>query len=64
MTEKIMKIESHLNMLVKKHEFIDNEITQAMTHPSVSDMVLTDLKRKKLHLKEEIERLKYQKTQH
>ncbi len=59
-----MTIESHLETLVKKHGALENEIAEAMTHPSINDIVLTDLKRKKLYIKEEIERIKKDKTRH
>ncbi len=59
-----MTIQSHLETLVKKHGALETEIAEAMAHPSINDIVLTDLKRKKLHLKEEIERLKREHTRH
>jgi hypothetical protein len=59
-----MTIASHLETLVKKHGALETEIAEAMAHPSINDIVLTDLKRKKLHLKEEIERIKRENTRH
>lgn len=59
-----MTIESHLEQLVRKHGALETEIAEAMTHPSIDDVVLTDLKRKKLHIKQEIERLKSNATRH
>ncbi|MGL4490993.1 MAG: YdcH family protein [Rhizobiaceae bacterium] len=59
-----MTIESHLETLVKKHGALENEITEALAHPSIDDIVLTDLKRKKLQLKEQIERIKRDHTRH
>jgi hypothetical protein len=59
-----MTIKSHLETLVRKHGALENEIAEAMTHPSINDIVLTDLKRKKLHIKEEIERIKRDDTRH
>lgn len=59
-----MTIAAHLATLVKKHGALETEIAEAMAHPSINDIVLTDLKRKKLHLKEEIERLKREHTRH
>ena len=55
-----MTIESHLEQLVRKHGALETEIAEAMTHPSIDDVVLTDLKRRKLHIKEEIEKLRAQ----
>lgn len=59
-----MTIESHLQSLLKKHGALENEIAQALAHPSINDIELMDLKRKKLHLKEEIERIKRENTRH
>jgi hypothetical protein len=59
-----MTIASHLESLVKKHGALESELNEAMAHPSVNDIALTDLKRRKLHLKEEIERLRSGTTRH
>lgn len=59
-----MTIESHLEQLVRKHGALETQIAEAMSHPSIDDVVLTDLKRKKLYIKEEIERLKSGATRH
>ena len=59
-----MSIESHLEQLVKKHGALEHEIAEALAHPSVNDSTVTDLKRKKLHIKEEIEKLKSGQTRH
>jgi hypothetical protein len=59
-----MTIESHLEQLVKKHGALEHEIAEAMAHPSTDDVIVTDLKRKKLHLKEEIERIRSARTHH
>lgn len=59
-----MTIESRLQTLVKKHGALEYEIEQALNHPSLNDIMLMDLKRRKLHLKEEIERMKRARTQH
>ena len=59
-----MTIASHLESLVKKHGALESELNEAMAHPSVNDIALTDLKRRKLHLKEEIERLRSGITRH
>lgn len=59
-----MTIASHLESLVKKHGALESELNEAMAHPSINDIALTDLKRRKLHLKEEIERLRSGSTRH
>ena len=48
----------HLQELERKHKALEDEIADALHHNSVDDLVIVDLKRKKLHLKEEIERLR------
>ncbi len=59
-----MTIASHLESLVKKHGALESELSEAMARPSINDITLTDLKRRKLHLKEEIERLRSGTTRH
>jgi hypothetical protein len=53
-----MAIESHLAELEKRHEALEEQISEALTHPSIDDLQLLELKRKKLHVKDEITRLR------
>ncbi|HWM46584.1 MAG TPA: DUF465 domain-containing protein [Xanthobacteraceae bacterium] len=53
-----MSIQSHLAHLEQQHADLKNEIEQALRHPSVDDLQLAELKRRKLHIKDEIRRLK------
>jgi hypothetical protein len=53
-----MVIESHLAELEKRHEALEQEINEALTHPSADDLQIVELKRRKLHVKDEIARLK------
>jgi hypothetical protein len=53
-----MAIESHLAELEKRHEALDQQLSEALTHPSTDDLQLLELKRKKLHVKDEITRLR------
>ena len=55
-----MSLANHLDELQKKHGDIEREIDAAMNHPSVDDLEIVDLKRRKLALKDEIEKLKLQ----
>jgi len=48
---------SYLADLKRRHQELEDEITNALTHRSTDDLIIGDLKRRKLHLKEEIERL-------
>ena len=54
-----MAIESHLAQLEKRHEALKVEIYEALNHPSTDDLEIAELKRRKLQIKDEIERLKY-----
>lgn len=50
------KMRNHLNRLVEKHQLLDKEVIQLqMNH--ASDYQIRELKKKKLHLKEEIVRV-------
>ncbi len=53
-----MAIESHLAELEKRHEALKQEISEALAHPSTDDLEITELKRRKLLIKDEIERLR------
>jgi hypothetical protein len=53
-----MAIEAHLAELEKRHQALEQEISEALTHPSADDLQIAELKRKKLLVKDEIARLK------
>lgn len=59
-----MSLASHLEELERKHGDIEREIDQAMLHPSVDDLEIANLKRRKLAIKDEIEKLKVRPTTH
>jgi hypothetical protein len=59
-----MSSETHLAELVRRHEALEREITEALSHPSVDTIEITELKRRKLHLKDEITRLQSIETVH
>ena len=52
-----MNLESHLKELRKKHAHLSDEVEQAQRAPAFDDMQLKALKKQKLKLKEEIERI-------
>jgi hypothetical protein len=53
-----MTIQAHLAELVRKHRALEDEIAEAMTHPSTDDLKLAELKRRKLLVKDEIQRIR------
>ncbi len=52
-----MSLQTHLNQLARKHEALEREIQEAIHRPSADDLHIAELKRRKLHLKDEINRL-------
>jgi len=59
-----MSLASHLDELHRKHGDIERELTDAMNHPSVDDLEIATLKRRKLAIKDEIEKLRGKPTAH
>jgi hypothetical protein len=53
-----MSMQSHLAELERKHQALEDEIAEAMNHPSTDDLKIAELKRRKLLVKDEIERLR------
>jgi hypothetical protein len=58
-----MSIQAHLAELERRHQALEDEITEAIAHPSTDDVAIAQLKRRKLQVKDEIERLKQDVTQ-
>jgi hypothetical protein len=52
-----MSLNSHLTELRRKHETLSTRIEQEQRHPGADDMAIATLKKEKLRLKEEIERI-------
>jgi hypothetical protein len=53
-----MAIESHLAELERRHQALEQEISEALAHPSIDGLKIAELKRRKLHVKDEIARLR------
>ena len=53
-----MTIQAHLAELERKHRALEDEIAEAMTHPSTDDLKIAELKRRKLLVKDEIQRIR------
>ena len=54
-----MSMQSHLAELEKKHQALEQEINDCLAHPATDDLKVVELKRKKLQVKDEIERLRH-----
>ena len=52
-----MTLSSHLQELRKKHQTLSEQVEEAQRRPAFDDYQITDLKKQKLRLKEQIERL-------
>jgi hypothetical protein len=53
-----MAVEAHIAELTVKHQTLDERIREELQHPSADDLEILTLKREKLRLKDEIERLR------
>jgi hypothetical protein len=53
-----MSMQSHLAELEKKHRALNEQINDCQAHPATDDLQVLELKRRKLLLKDEIERLR------
>jgi hypothetical protein len=52
-----MSLSSHVEELKKKHQALSKQVEEAQRAPGSSDLEIAELKKQKLRLKEEIERL-------
>ena len=57
-----MSIQAHLAELERRHQALEEEITEALAHPSTDDLKIAELKRRKLQVKDEIARLRQEAT--
>ena len=53
-----MSLQTHLNELERKHRQLEEAISQASARPAGDGLDVLELKKKKLLLKEEIERVR------
>lgn len=53
-----MSLANHLDELQRRHGDIERELDEALLHPSVDDLEIVALKRRKLAIKDEIEKLR------
>jgi hypothetical protein len=59
-----MSLQAHLSELTAKHQALETQIEEALLHPSVDDLRIAELKRKKLRIKDEISRLEAELGSH
>jgi hypothetical protein len=52
-----MSPDSHLAELVARHRALEDELSDAIAHPSTDDAKIAELKRRKLLVKDQITRL-------
>jgi len=52
-----MSLSSHLQELRKKHQSLSVQVEQAQRAPATDDLHIAELKKEKLRLKDQIERL-------
>lgn len=52
-----MSLTAHLQELRRKHDALSQKVEQAQRSPAADDLVIGEMKKQKLRLKEEIQRL-------
>ncbi|MCA6296096.1 MAG: DUF465 domain-containing protein [Phenylobacterium sp.] len=53
-----MSIDARIRELGRRHRSLETELRDALAHPSSTDSAIQQIKRRKLHIKEEIEMLR------
>ena len=59
-----MSTQAHLAELERRHQALEEEINEALAHPSADDLKIAELKRRKLQVKDEIARLRQDASIH
>ncbi len=59
-----MSMQAHLAELERRHQSLEEEITEAQTHPSTDALRIAELKRRKLLVKDEIARVQQEASVH
>jgi len=57
-----MALEAHVAELTDKHRALEQKLENELARPSVDSIVISELKREKLRIKDELERLKAEKS--
>jgi hypothetical protein len=59
-----MSMQAHLAELERRHQALEDQLNEAMAHPSADDLKIAELKRRKLQVKDEITRLSQSASVH
>ena len=59
-----MSLQNHLSELERRHSALGREIEKELIHPASDETKVTELKRRKLSLKDEITKLRGDTTLH
>jgi hypothetical protein len=59
-----MSVDTHLVELERRHAALEREIEEAMLRPGIDTLQVSEMKRRKLQIKDEIERLRTSETLH
>jgi len=59
-----MAMQTHLAELEQRHQALEQQINEAMAHPSSDGLQIVELKRRKLQVKDEIARLRQNASVH
>ncbi len=59
-----MSMQTHLADLEQRHRALEQELNEALAHPSIDDLKIVELKRRKLQVKDEIARLQQAESVH
>jgi hypothetical protein len=51
-------IQAHIDVLERRCKILEDEIAEALRHRSTDDLMIVDLKRRKLHVEEELAQLR------
>ncbi|MGI8726043.1 MAG: YdcH family protein [Methyloceanibacter sp.] len=57
-----MALDAHLVELSERHRALDRKIEEELARPTADDLKIAELKRQKLRLKDEIERIRCELT--
>jgi len=57
--EAPMTATPHLDQVERKYQSLKDQISRARQHPGIDELELAELKRRKLQLKDELEKLRH-----